>query len=290
MALHLALVGWLISFHSSSVSVGRTVFGSQPLERTPLVAPPPLREPIAAPSPVRPDPQTITAPPPSSPPPEAPPEIAATEAPELPFLPEVKEIAPPEPPEEEPSQAPVEEPDVAETRPRRMIGQVDTGLGIEVPASPLERAMRALSSGDSSPRYVVGSLGDPDTPGSVVEARSLPRSPSNTASNIEMLSDSRGVDFQPYLVQVLTAVRRNWAVLIPQSVRLGQRGRVVIQVAVETDGRIAKLVIASSSGFDPLDRAAVGALTASEPFPPLPREFTNSEVRLQFNFSYNRAP
>ena len=45
-------------------------------------------------------------------------------------------------------------------------------------------------------------------------------------------------------------------------------------------------MIASSSRFEPFDRAAVAAITASEPFPPLPDQFTGEEIRVQFDFLY----
>ena len=105
--------------------------------------------------------------------------------------------------------------------------------------------------------------------------------------SVELLSDPSGVDFKPYLIQVLASVKRNWFAVMPQSARYGNRAQVQIQFAIRKDGAVPKLVIASSSGTDPLDRAAVAGVSASNPFPPLPREFAGEEVRLQFTFSYN---
>jgi TonB family protein len=96
-----------------------------------------------------------------------------------------------------------------------------------------------------------------------------------------------GVDFRPYLLRILTTVRRNWMAVIPESVKLGRRGQVVIQFAISKDGRVPKLVIAMSSGADALDRAAVAGISASNPFPPLPAEFKGDQIRVQFTFSYN---
>lgn len=290
--LHLALVLWLLSFHAVPVTV--RIAGIDSFERTPLVAPPMPREPITAPPPAAPVPEPFTEPftepeplpPPPQEPPPTPPALSVANPPDLPAPPSLDTELPP-PPEED--DAALEEADVAVAEPPRQIGQLDRGIGIEVPLSPLQQAIRALSAPNRPSRLTVGSLGSGDANDGVLESRSLPRSPGNTGSNIEILNDPRGVDFEPYLVQVLAAVRRNWAVLIPESVRMGQRGRVAIQVAVATNGEIPKLVISSSSGLEPLDRAAVGAITASDPFPPLPREFTGNELRLQFNFLYNRA-
>ena len=116
----------------------------------------------------------------------------------------------------------------------------------------------------------------------------LPNSPAESGSLVELLSDPRGVDFRPYLTQVLAAVRRNWFAVIPESARLGMsRGRTLIQFSVSRSGSVPKLVIAKSSGAPPLDRAAVAGVSASNPFPPLPEEYIGGDIRLQFTFLYN---
>ncbi|MDE0107587.1 MAG: TonB family protein [Bryobacterales bacterium] len=116
----------------------------------------------------------------------------------------------------------------------------------------------------------------------------LPNSPSESGSLVELLSDPRGVDFRPYLTQVLAAVRRNWFAVIPESARLGMsRGRTLIQFSVARNGSVPKLVIAKTSGAPPLDRAAVAGVSASNPFPPLPEEYLGGDIRLQFTFLYN---
>jgi len=106
-------------------------------------------------------------------------------------------------------------------------------------------------------------------------------------SNLQLLSDPKGVDFKPYMVQVLTAVRTNWLSVIPESARMGRRGRVLIQFIIDRKGGVPKLVIAESSGTSALDRAAVAGISASYPFPPLPSQFAGPEIRLQLAFSYN---
>ena len=96
-----------------------------------------------------------------------------------------------------------------------------------------------------------------------------------------------GVDFKPYLIRVLSAVKRNWMAVVPESARLGRRGKVVIQFVISKDGSVPKLVIATPSGAEALDRAAVAGISASNPFPPLPSEFRGAVIRLQLNFLYN---
>ena len=136
---------------------------------------------------------------------------------------------------------------------------------------------------------MVGDAGDGI--GGMGEGLNLPPTPGKTGSNLELLSDPQGVDFRPYLIRVLAAVRKNWFAVIPESARLGtQRGRVMVQFAIDRSGMVPKLVISVPSGAQPLDRAAVAGISASNPFPPLPAEFKGEQIRLQFTFSYNMAP
>ena len=132
------------------------------------------------------------------------------------------------------------------------------------------------------------------TIGDIDEFTNIPsqnQAPSNgpARSNLQLLSDPAGVDFKPYLVQVLAAVRTNWLSVIPESARVGGRkGRVLIQFIIDRRGGVPKLVIAEPSGTAAFDRAAVAGISASYPFPPLPKTFKGNEIRLQLAFTYNQ--
>ena len=102
-----------------------------------------------------------------------------------------------------------------------------------------------------------------------------------------ILSDTRGVDFGPYLARVVYVVRRNWYAVIPESARLGEKGRVAVVFEILKDGSVPQLRLVASSGSDPLDRAALSGVHASAPFPPLPEEFTGNHLVLEFIFLYN---
>ena len=132
-------------------------------------------------------------------------------------------------------------------------------------------------------------VGDQDSPGQggYGSGIHLPPSPGAPASQLQLLSDPMGVDFRPYLLRVLTTVKQHWLAVIPESVRLGRRGKVGLQFSISRDGQVPKLVIESPSGADALDRAAVAGVSASVPFPPLPAEFKGDKIVLQFNFAYN---
>jgi TonB family protein len=95
------------------------------------------------------------------------------------------------------------------------------------------------------------------------------------------------VDFGPYLARIVYIVRRNWYAVIPESARLGEKGRVSVVFEILKDGSVPQLRLVASSGSDPLDRAALAGIRASIPFPPLPEEFTGNHLVLQFIFLYN---
>ncbi len=150
--------------------------------------------------------------------------------------------------------------------------------------STMEDAIREMARGGGS-GLMVGDLGEGS--GGLGESLNNPSTSTKNASALELLSDTQGVDFKPYLIRILSAVRRNWFAVMPESARFGRKGRVLIQFAINKDGSVPKLVIASTSGAEALDRAAVAGISASNPFPPLPDEFKGGQVRLQFTFRYN---
>jgi TonB family protein len=106
---------------------------------------------------------------------------------------------------------------------------------------------------------------------------------------MDVLSDTMGVDFGPYLQRVLHDVRLNWYNIIPEVARapIMKQGKVTIEFAITKDGRIAGLQRVSTSGDVALDRAALGGISASNPFPPLPAEFGGDYLALRFHFYYN---
>jgi TonB family protein len=156
-------------------------------------------------------------------------------------------------------------------------------LKLPDPKTAAEQALRA--SIQPSPQGGGIVIGDID------ELNTIPNpnqpAPGPVRSNLQLLSDPKGVDFKPYLIQILAAVRTNWLAVIPESARLGLRGRVLVQFIIDRRGGVPKLVIAESSGTTAFDRAAVAGISASNPFPPLPANFQGPEIRLQLAFSYN---
>ncbi len=104
--------------------------------------------------------------------------------------------------------------------------------------------------------------------------------------NLEILSDTMGVDFGPYLQRVLHDVRENWYNAIPESAQM-KHGSLVIEFAITKDGKIGGMKLITPSGDIPLDRAAWAGIVGSNPFPPLPSEFGGQYLGLRFRFFYN---
>jgi TonB family protein len=106
---------------------------------------------------------------------------------------------------------------------------------------------------------------------------------------VEMLTPTEGVDFSTYIARVLASVKRNWYSVMPESARLGDRGKVVLQFRIMRNGVVPEQepVMVGSSGKEPLDRAAASSIRASTPFEPLPSAFSGPYIELRFIFLYN---
>jgi TonB family protein len=147
------------------------------------------------------------------------------------------------------------------------------------PGSAIRQAERAAAANRGA------STGDGGSYGVLGQGRK----PIAAMGPLEVLTDTMGVDFGPYLQRVLHDVRENWYNIIPESARapLMKKGKVTIEFAILKDGSVAGMRYVSSSGDVALDRAAYGGITGSNPFPPLPKEFGGPYLGLRFAFYYN---
>jgi TonB family protein len=245
-----------------------------------------IQAPKAAPSTTRPMAQRPAAiPTPPQPPPSAlpePPKIEATakEPPKI-ELPPTNSTVPPPPPT-------VDKPKLALENVGGPPPPVPPAQSkIAIPNTSVAEAIRQNSrNGGASGGLMVGDTGAIGS-GGYGEGVNLPPSPGMQGSALELKSDPMGVDFRPYLTQILATIRRNWYAVMPESVKLGRHGKVGLLFAITKSGNVSKVTWAFQSGTDALDKAAVAAISASNPFPPLPAEFKGERVVLQLNFAYN---
>ncbi len=191
-----------------------------------------------------------------------------------------------------PQPQPAPQPPKAETQTEAQLRLEDvkppTGAGkfqmpSMTPGQAIQQSMRDAAKGGYHPSTGTGEGGDAN-----MEFNNL--HPNFSTEMPTILSDTKGVDFGPYLSRIIYIVRRNWLAVIPESARLGEKGRTGVIFEILKDGSVPQLRMVSSSGSDPLDRAAVNGIHASIPFPPLPAEFTGKNLVLQFVFLYNVAP
>jgi len=106
---------------------------------------------------------------------------------------------------------------------------------------------------------------------------------------VTILTPTEGVDFSNYINRVLAVVKQNWYSVMPESARLGDQGKVVLQFRILRNGVVPEQepVMMGSSGKEPLDRAAMSSIRASTPFEPLPSAFSGPYIELRFIFLYN---
>ena len=109
---------------------------------------------------------------------------------------------------------------------------------------------------------------------------------------VEILSDTQGVNFRPYLANALEDVRLRWLPVVPKAARAPRlkRGTVVIRFAITRDGEVNNLRIEKSSGDRKMNRAAFNSVRNSSPFPPLPKEFDGQFLVIRLHFYYNPSP
>ena len=205
----------------------------------------------------------------------------------------LKKLEKPAPPPEEaklpePTPAPITPPPPATTAPPQPQPQLafEQPRPAPVPAKPnfslnqgssndrLLQAMRDAAHNQSSGNASGGSL----------------RQHPSAAGGAEILTDTQGIDFGPWLQKVVRETYRTWDPLIPEEVNppISKRGQVEIVFTVLPNGRLQPggMTETGRSGDVALDRAAWGAITSAD-YPPLPRDFHGPYIQLRFRFQYN---
>ncbi len=117
--------------------------------------------------------------------------------------------------------------------------------------------------------------------------------PKLSEGGVEILSDTQGVDFKPWLKRWHKETEKTWKPLIPSDVNPPEllKGMLVIRFKVLPNGRLMdrSLVLEGRSGDTALDKAAWFALTGSN-YPPLPKVFRGPYLEMRAIFLYNMQP
>ena len=205
----------------------------------------------------------------------------------------------PERPAKELPNAPVPQPNVAQTLPQTDAPTPKAPLKLEMPESPQPRKGLLLPKETSPGQSIQDSLRDAarsSGPRPIAGGGQIPGGGSGGGGGhgtayggIEMLTPDEGVDFSNYLNRVYVTVKRNWFAVMPGSVELGEKGIVVLTFKIMRDGSVpsAEPIIQRNSGKEPLDRAAYSSVRASNPFEPLPPQFSGPFIELRYTYLYN---
>jgi outer membrane biosynthesis protein TonB len=121
-----------------------------------------------------------------------------------------------------------------------------------------------------------------------VNAPGSGKSVSRRAGDVDILSDTQGVDLGPYLRSALNLVKENWYKVIPPSAKgpRMKRGDVSIELAILKNGKIKGMKLVGSSGEVSLDHAAWLGISDSR-LAPLPSEYSGHYLALRLHFSYS---
>ena len=136
-----------------------------------------------------------------------------------------------------------------------------------------------------------------------LQSQAVPAVPSHSASNreadnagvtggispTEILSDTQGVNFTPYLHKILRTIYDRWLSLLPDDARPPKRlsGETLIRFTILPSGVISSMHLDGSGHEDSLDRAAWSAITGLGTLPALPAEFHGPNLELRIHFKVN---
>jgi TonB family protein len=212
----------------------------------------------------------------------------------------------PEPPKRELPSAPAPQPNVAAVQPPKNTspsqGELPkTPTKLENPDMPVpEKGLILPKTGGSAGDLIRDAARGtkPNAPMPLGGGRQGPSGGSghggkgSHGAGIEMLTDTEGVDFNDYFRRIYYIVKGNWEAVMPPSVSLGEQGVVSLHVKIMRDGSVPdpEPVMLYGSGKEPLDRAAVSSIRASNPFPPLPAQFKGPYIEVRYTYYYNIQP
>jgi TonB family protein len=217
---------------------------------------------------------------PAGPPAPAPQEQSQLQQPSAP-APQQQQQAPSQPqqqPQQQAQQAP-SAPSPLQTLPRQQ------PTPSQSPSNPFKTSN---SAGDIIRQATRGAVGGP---ASGDFGQNAPQVHGGMNAGVQILSDTSGWDYAPYMQRVVQATYRAWLPIIPISARppLDDKGKVYISFHIMPDGSVRSMSLDGPSGETALDRAAWAGITNAG-YPPLPPEYKGKDLWLRFGFYYNIDP
>ncbi len=145
-----------------------------------------------------------------------------------------------------------------------------TGSGTKAPTPSFSPSGSGASTGGRFSPSSAGIGGNVGNPG--------PGNPKG-APGIDALKEA---DWGPYMRELQRRIKMNW-----EPPKGNESKRVVLLFKIARDGRLISHRIYKSSGLPAADRAAMNAVELTAPFKPLPPEYKENSVEIQFTFDYN---
>ena len=145
-----------------------------------------------------------------------------------------------------------------------------TGTGKFSPAPSLSPTGKGTGSGSGTGSKLGGGGSGGGNPG--------PGNP-NGRPGIDAIKEP---DFGPYMRDLQRRIKMNW-----NPPKGNESKRVVLMFKIAKDGRLLSCSVFKSSGLQSADQAALDAVKLTAPFKPLPVEYKNSSIDIQFTFDYN---
>ncbi|MDR1726327.1 MAG: TonB family protein [Acidobacteriota bacterium] len=158
--------------------------------------------------------------------------------------------------------------------------QADRGTGRDLVAAKPDATPKVEVASDAAPRKIPDSIRPPSPPAA---SQSKPGAAKESGGTPGIgLFDTKGFPLGEYEEAIVARVKSRW--FIPSNLKQSQ-GKTTVVFYIDKNGRCANLRVASSSGSNSLDLAALSAVTESDPFPPLPKGFPGERigVRLVLN-------
>jgi protein TonB len=136
------------------------------------------------------------------------------------------------------------------------------------PASPPASPAAAGPAGEGAAGAPAESLGSPD----------------GVAGGVAFGAAVAGVDnpsftYGYYLDQMLALIQRQWV-----RPALGSGIEALVTFRIQRDGRLTELQVATSSGYNSFDLAALRSVQAASPLPPLPQGYPHSSLGVNLIF------
>ncbi len=91
--------------------------------------------------------------------------------------------------------------------------------------------------------------------------------------------------FLSYFIGLRKSIELTW-VYPSEAVRRGLQGDVRLEFKIERDGKMSRIRILDSSGYEVLDRAIVDAIKLAAPFAPLPKSMGKETLMVTATFKY----